>query len=441
MEFENVLKKNLAALILVVMSAQAFSSEKTDATWEQLLAANKLPAVDQSYCYTDEHGKMFGENLDIRVRLASVSKLLTSLWAVEKLGINYKYRTKLFIKGSNLHIQGSLDPFLGNEKMFFLLSQLNDLGYSKFDTITFDKIIQINPSVAVHSDQYPLITRASNARNLKMYFNTNSWSPDLKAEYTRIASLAPKGKFRPVIHFEIGNAQYVDTNPYENNHEAKILTLSSPVLYKYLKEINVQSNNYAAHTIFLQLGGAVEFEKFISDRYGKTSNSIHFYTGSGLPSVVDGIRRDNYATCATTIELIAALKESTERQGKKLEDLVAVPGSDAGTFSNRIFPADYKNAFVAKTGTLMHTSTLAGAMSTQKGFSFYGIFNQSTDIEGSKIVQNGMVKSVMTEMDGPLAFNYVVDPFHPYNGDNVKNLEFFNPSTPSEFTTIEENLY
>jgi hypothetical protein len=80
-------------------------------------------------------------------------------------------------------------------------------------------------------------------------------------------------------------------------------------------------------------------------------------------------------------------------------------------------------------------------MSTQKGFSFYGIFNQSTDIEGSKLVQNGMVKSVMTEMNGPLAFNYVVDPFHPYNGDNVKNLGPVYFSAPDQFTTIEENLF
>ena len=157
--------------------------------------------------------------------------------------------------------------------------------------------------------------------------------------------------------------------------------------------------------------------------------------------MINGTRHDNYATCSITIDLIAALKNSLERQGLELEDIVAVPGSDEGTFKNRIFPADYKNSFVAKTGTLMHTSTLAGAMSTQKGISFYGIFNQGTDIEGSKLVQNGMVKSVMTELGGPLTFNYVVDPFHSSNGDNVKCLENFNFPMPSGFKTIEDNLF
>ena len=137
-------------------------------------------------------------------------------------------------------------------------------------------------------------------------------------------------------------------------------------------------------------------------------------------------------------ERLTFLETIEHEQKKELEDVMAVPGSDAGTFRNRVFPADYKNSFVAKTGTLMHTSALAGAMNTQKGFSFFGIFNQSTDIVGSKTVQNSMVKSIMTELGGPFAFNYVVEDFHTYNGDNVSFLELFNSDN---FSSIEGGLY
>ena len=115
----------LILIILEIFSAQAFATEKTDATWEKLLELSGLPETDQAYCYTDSKGSAAGENLDKPVRLASVSKLITSLWAMEKLGPNYTYNTKLFIKGNNLHIQGSFDPFLGNEKMFFLIDFFN----------------------------------------------------------------------------------------------------------------------------------------------------------------------------------------------------------------------------------------------------------------------------------------------------------------------------
>lgn len=439
MTINNRLQISLLLGVVLLSSSVSMASEKTDSDWTTLLAANKLTKADQAYCYTDESGKAQGENIDLRVRLASVSKLMTSLWAMEKLGPDYKFETKLFIKGKNLHIAGSFDPFLGNEKMFFLVSQLNDLGYTEFDTITFDKIIQINPGAQSYAEQYPLITRATNAKNLKTYFNTASWSKVFKAEYNRIAGLSPKGKFRSNVDFKIGDAVFSETNPFESFDDVKMLTLSSPPLYKYLKETNIHSNNYTSQTLFLKLGGVEKFQEFMAERFGLTTDTIKFMNGSGLPTITDGVRFDNYATCATVSDLIIALKGSAERQGRELEDIMAVPGSDGGTFRNRTFPSEYKNAFVAKTGTLMHTSTLAGAMSTQKGYSFYGVFNQTTNISGAKQVQNAMVKTIMTEMGGPLAFDYIVDSFHTYGNDNVKNMEF-DFGEPSDFIPFEENL-
>lgn len=421
---------------LTLCSLQTFANDKTDKNWDQQLRAEGLIAKDQSYCYTDEAGKVEGVNVDMRIRLASVSKLLTSLWSVDKLGVDYKYDIKLFIKGNNLHIQGSYDPFLGNEKMFFLVSQLNELGYTSFDTITFDKNLMINPDVQYASDQYPTMNSVTNGRYLKNYFNTKTWSKDDKLEYANYYALAKAGKFRKDVNFEVANVQYVEANPFAANDEAvRVLTLFSPPLYKYLKEMNIRSNNNVAETIFRQLGGAAKFQEYMNDKYKLTEQEVKFYTGSGLPFFVDGERKDNYSSCSVMLNLLSELKKSTEKQGQELEDLVAVPGSDGGTFRNRLFPADYKNSFVAKTGTLMHTSTLAGAMNTQSGFSFFGIFNQSTDIEGSKTVQNSMVKSIMTNLGGPKNFDYTVEGFHTYTPDNVKG---FNEG--SDFSTIENGL-
>ncbi len=90
----------------------------------------------------------------------------------------------------------------------------------------------------------------------------------------------------------------------------------------------------------------------------------------------------------------------------------------------------------------MHTSTLSGAMSTTKGFSFFGIFNQSTDIIGSKNVQNGMVKSIFEEMEGPKVFDYRVEGFHAYdNNENVKNFNLFDEEVETEFSAVEYGLY
>lgn len=436
MKLSNTFKNYLVYCISGAISVQAMANDQTDKVWKQQLKAQGIASAEQSYCYTDKDGKAQGSNLDMRIRLASVSKLLTSLWAIEKLGVDYKYDTKLFIKGNNLHIEGSYDPFLGNEKMFFLVSQLNELGYDRFDTITFDKKVIINPDVQYSSDEYPTINSVTMGRFLRNYFNTKSWTGDFKEEYSNFYSLAKEGKYRKEVSFEVQNVKMVESNPFAHDDSVKPLTLSSPNLYKYLKQMNIKSNNYVAETIFRQIGGAANFSKFLSDRFELSAEQINFYSGSGLPITIDGVRKDNYATCSIALNLISELKKSIVKQEKEIEDVVAVPGSDGGTFRNRIISSDYKNAFVAKTGTLMHTSSLAGAMSTQQGFSFFGIFNQSTDISGSKIVQNAMVKSIMTAMGGPKAFDYEVEGFHAYNDDELKTFE-----QASEFSSVEEDLF
>jgi D-alanyl-D-alanine carboxypeptidase/D-alanyl-D-alanine-endopeptidase (penicillin-binding protein 4) len=432
------LKIGLYLSLSGLISLQAMASDGTDKVWKQKLKEQGIEASSQSYCYSDEKGNAQGVNVDMRVRLASVSKVITSFWAIDKLGMDYKYETKLFIKGKSLHIQGSNDPFLGNEKMFYLLSQLNELGFDKFDTITFDKNLVIIPSVQYELDSYPTINATTMGKVLKNYFNTASWSADSKSEYSNFYRLAKAGKFKKDVSFEVANVKMVDSNPFAGDVAARELTLSSPSLYKYLKEMNIKSNNSVAETTFRSIGGTTEFAQFLKDRFSLTSEQIRFYSGSGLPEVINGERKDNYASCKVILDLVSELKASVERQGKDLEDLIAVPGTDGGTFRNRTFTADLKNSFVAKTGTLYHTSTLAGAMNTKKGFSFFGIFNQSTDRTGSKAVQNAMVYSIMSEMGGPSAFDYQVEGFHATANEVLKSFEL---EEATDFSSIEQGLF
>lgn len=429
----------LSAVVSSMTFTTAMASEATDKNWSQQLRAQGIAAADQSYCFLNEKGEIEGSNVNMRIRLASVSKLLTSLWAVEKLGLDFKYDIKLFVKGNNLHIQGSYDPFLGNEKMFYLVSQLNSLGYKKFDTVTFDKNLLINPNAQYYGDQYPTMNATTNARYIRQYFNTQSWSTVMKEEYSTFQSLAKAGRFNKVVNLEVTNVKFVEENPLKGDEETKELTLSAPALYKYLKEMNVKSNNYVADTLYRHLGGSAKFQEFLLERFNLTREQIRFYTGSGLPAIIEGVRKDNYASCSIILDLISELKKSSEKQNMEIEDVVAVPGSDKGTFRNRLFPSDYTNAFVAKTGTLMHTSALAGAMNTQQGFSFFGVFNQTTDAAGAKVVQNSMVKSIMTDLGGPKAFDYNVEGFHTYSNETLKN--FNDDAEMDDFSTIEEGLY
>jgi len=432
------MKKIMFLTAFSLLSTSVFSSEKTDKTFLNNLKAQGINPSEQSYCYTNEDNKLQGMNADLKIRLASTSKLITSLWAVEKLGIDYIFPLKLTIKGKNLHLEGSYDPFLNNEKIYYLLSQLNELGYESFDTITFDKLVYINPGAQYYAGEHPYINASTNIANIKKYFNTETWSQELKNEYSSYYNLAKSGKYRKDVKMEVSNVKFSETNPFASDNTAKVLTLKSPPLYKYLKEMNVKSNNYVAETLFRKLGNVSKFNAFASERFALDSDKIKLWTGSGLPYVDDENNRfDNYASCSIVLDFIKELKESAEKQGRELQDVVAVPGNDKGTFANRLFPEDFKNSFVAKTGTLMHTSALAGAMNTKKGYSFFGIFNMTSDNSGAKEVQNEMVKSIMKDMGGPKSFEYEVEGFHSYGNDTLKN-GFSEEET--DFSSIEGQL-
>jgi len=423
-----------------------FASETTDKKFESELKINKITNSDeQSYCFINpETNKVEGLNVDLKIRLASVSKLVTSLWAVDVLGGDHRFNTKLYIHGKDLHIAGSWDPFFGDEKAFYLLSQLNELGFTEFDNITFDKNLIVYPGAQTHSDEYPLLNKDIIKKYLSQYFNTQNWSGIYKEEYKRIASLSKKGKFLPMVSFSAKNISFVENNPLIEQTETRELTLTSPPLHKYIKEINIKSNNYASHTLFRFLGGEKELTKYLSEKHNVVDGETHFYTGSGLPSVLNGVRRDNYSNCQTMLDLISELKNSAISNQLELEDLVAVPGSDAGTFRNRIISSEIKNAVVAKTGTLMHTSTLAGAMNTQKGYSFFGVFNQTSNILAAKNVQNNMVISIMKDLGGPKAFDYSYSGFHTYNpNEQVKSLDEILDldEERSDFLPIDGQLY
>jgi D-alanyl-D-alanine carboxypeptidase/D-alanyl-D-alanine-endopeptidase (penicillin-binding protein 4) len=406
-------------LIFFLFSFVVAASENSDAIWQKNLQAQHIPPADQSYCYTNDRGEIQGKNSDQRVRLASVSKLITSLWAIELLGAHYQFQTKLFIKGSHLHLQGSVDPFFDKQKLFFLLSQLNDLGFSSFDLITFDKRIQINPDAQIPSNEYPLITRESNAQNIKLFFNTASWSEFLKLNYAQMEKFEKPGRMRKSVFFETKEVRFLEQNPFEQDPDAKVLTYRSPELHRYLKEMNIQSNNYVAQTLFLKLGGSVLFEKYINEKFGINPQQLSLFTGSGLPLIKNLVRFDNFGTCRVIIMLIEELLESAQTQKLELKDLMAIPGSDGGTFSTRPYPASFKNSFVAKTGSLFNTSSIAGSMSSQSRLSYFGIFNQTEDTDGAHKIQDEMIRTLMNELGGPKPFEYSYRPFSTHTDENL----------------------
>lgn len=418
-------KLSLTALLSLSVLSNAMASASTDNQFKRLISKNGIgPLSEQAYCYTDSRGTFQGFNVDKKMKIASVTKVITSLWAVKKLGANYRYETKFYVKGTHMHIEGSNDPYMSNEKMIYIISSLNKLGITTLKSISFNNNIQINPGATAnpHTERYPSFDSQYHTTLIKKYFNTKDWTDSLKADYKKYSNLAPKGRYVSNPTFSVENVYPSIMNPFGIvaypiiPSGLKILTLKSPQLHKYLKNLNGWSNNYTSQAIFQGLGGASKFKDFAKNTYGLDDNELTLYTGSGLPDRTYG-RKDNLASCRAVGLVTEHLKEELERQGKRIEDVLAVPGSDVGTLRKRLTGSGMLHASVGKTGTLDYVSALAGAINTKSGYSFYGIFNTTYSQKSyiAKGTQNEMVRVLFNELGGPKSFKYSAEAFLPYD--------------------------
>jgi D-alanyl-D-alanine carboxypeptidase/D-alanyl-D-alanine-endopeptidase (penicillin-binding protein 4) len=424
------LNVRLCCFFVLILWANSNASINLDQEFINLLKAEQIkPINNQVYCLKKNDENIQGIGTDQIIYPASISKLFTSLWALESYQANYKFETKLFIKEKSLHIEGNFDPFFGNEKMFFIISELNKLGISELENISFDQSLILFPNVEWPIDNYPTINAATIEKNLNMYFNTASWSADLKKEYDSTYANDPnafnENNLLPEINFKVKNVFFRDQKYKKYYRTNSYYSLKAPPLHRYLKEMNLRSNNFVAHTLFLNLGGEQKFNEWLKNKFGSVKNRTFFYTGSGLPQFIKDKRLDNFSNCENVLYLVSLLEKEIKNQKLDLFDVMAVPISDAGTLKNRNYPIELQNSFVAKTGTLNNVSTLGGKLYTKSGAVLFGIFNNTSNIKGAKSIQDKLLLNIFNEFNGPDPFNYSANIFHTYRDIDDKSL--FSP--------------
>ncbi|WP_372654472.1 D-alanyl-D-alanine carboxypeptidase [Halobacteriovorax sp.] len=428
-----------SALLLTTINP-TMADLKTD--WESILASYNLTPKYHSFCYANEGGEVKGSNPNMKIRLASVSKLVTSYWALEKLGVDYQYKSEFYLEGKHLHIVGDLDPIYSKRKLFFLLSQLNNLGIHELDKITFDKNVIVYSNSEGYTGSILKMTNNRTATNLKDFFHTPDWNL-LKAAYKSFIQSTP---VEVIDHLEIRedledlnlsvkSVSFVDENPLAENENAKKVIHLSPIIVKYLKAMNIKSNNFIADQVFNKLGGEIEFDKFIGEKiqlwlpnldvdrlkFEKDEKSIKLYSGSGLPEYKNKVRLDNYATCSIIVKIIEEMDKKLDEVGKSLQKIVAVSGSDIdktgptqSTIRARFLSPNVKDSIMVKTGTLFHTSALAGKVSAIDGGQYFGVFHQMRGWKGhAKASQDEIVEQLVKTYGGAQKVDYQKEFFFP----------------------------
>lgn len=379
--FSNVALKAALAVGMLSQAGAAHADLNANAK-----AHMKPYGASSAFCYVLENGEISGVNADQPVRIASVMKTLTTLWAVDTYGPNFEFSTKVFYQPSTkeLHIQGARDPFFDRDRLYLLLSDLNKAGIKELNRLTIDGAFLYNADLfefeyqpsrskefmytEAHADG-PL-GRDGLAEKMRSAFNTDEWFSGKKARYQQTVSRNPTSGLVAKLEMKTASVQVMQGNPLAGKPGVVVFQTKSRPLMHYLKKMNLHSLNATADELFYSMGGAPAFVKFLGDRYRMGTDAVDVHTGSGLP--LHSPRNDTSISCSSTVKLIRRLDVILESQGLDLADVMMVAGLDA-----RATYKDGSQALVVKTGTLTGVKNLAGNANTSQGEVYFGIFLQN----------------------------------------------------------------
>ena len=405
----------------VVLSLNLYSNDREivdhknlDDDFFKLVKNFRLPTQrsNQIYCILNAQEKnekieLWGDRPKAIIHPASVSKVPISLYILRHFTPSYQYKTKFYLSEGHLHIKGSKDPYFDKDKFFEILQLIQHQKLGTIHTLSFDENFIFFPAVEYHTEFFPSHSITQTQKVLTQFFNHQLWNQYLKNAFVQYFEKQKDGATTPEKP-RIDQIQFLHSSRLNSipNKFQLAFEMKSPEIYKYIKEMNVKSNNYLAQFYFQELGGEQKFNQWFHQYFNTTKKEHYFYTGSGLPLRQGKKRYDNYSTCELMTKVTSTLDELIQSYYLELKDLLAVPGTDGGTFKRRNYPTELKNSFVAKTGTLNHVSTLSGALYTNLGTKYFGIFNGIHKKSNAHRLQDNFIQKMMHFFDGPKSFHY-----------------------------------
>ncbi len=368
--------------------------------------------LNQSFCYLKDN-QVLGNMPDQPVSLASVSKVYTTLWALDLLGPNHRYQTTIYLDRQRgiAHIESPLsDPVFGSAKMFWLISILNDYNVYKLKRISFHENFVFFPETLLNHRYLSNFVDSHGVRHIKFYtptiretinrmnwyMNTENWNESIRNDFR--AKITNHLFINTQLRFELEEPAFQQNqNPFVRNGRIipgiSIIKLSSSPLHKITKFVNTHSTNAATDLMFYSMGDIARFKRYLKMKFGEEFQAkTSFVSGSGLPYSRfypngDSVRELNKSTCANTLKVFKALNEIQKKHDPQKQvpfDFLPLAG-----------PAPLNHAatpyyFVGKTGSLNDTSAIAGILSTQQSLTPIALLNSNVNTD---VIYNGQITS------------------------------------------------
>jgi D-alanyl-D-alanine carboxypeptidase/D-alanyl-D-alanine-endopeptidase (penicillin-binding protein 4) len=292
---------------------------------------------------------------------ASLTKIATTLAAVEKWGLNHRFVTTVATTGvitddgiltGDLIVQGNSNPFFVWEEAIAVGNALNAAG---IQAVAGDLVI-VGPFYMNYRTE---VTVAGEL--LRVALDRDRWPPDAQEQYKTL----PTGTPQPQIAIQ----GEVRVSPNLPSDAIALFRHESINLANILRQMNIYSNNVMAEVLAESTGGAAAVANLAAQVSGVQPDEIQLINGSGL-----GV--ENRISPHATVAMLIALDRRLQNQAARITDVFPVVERDrGGTLKGRDFPPQT----LLKTGTLNTVSALAGVVPTRdRGWVWYAIINNGS---------------------------------------------------------------
>lgn len=339
----------------------------------------------------------------VPLRAASITKVATSLVALETFGPEHRFITQIGTNGEvkdgvlkgDLIVQGNEDPFFVWEEAINLGNTLNQVGIKQ---VTGNLVI-----VGKFYMNYKTSPQES-GNLLKTAFNSKIWTKPVQNQFKTL----PPGTPKPEVAIK-GNVKVLSKPPAKFK---PLVRHNSYPLAELLKKMNKYSNNYMADMLATSAGGAKVVAKKAAESAGVPVSEIQLFNGSGL-------HYENRISPRAATALFKAIENYLKPYNMTIADVFAVVGEDKGILSPRPLP----NMAVVKSGSLDNTSALAGALPTQnKGIVWFAIMNDKGDLVNFRKQQENVLNGFVNQW-GAVTTAPVELTVSPVRKDKTSNSE------------------
>ncbi len=310
---------------------------------------------------------------------ASNQKILTTAFALDKLGPKYNLNTKLFFnKNKNIYeIIGQGDPDLNYNDIISISNTIKE-HYYKNDLDELRVIIYEEPKDnwwnSTWSTQDKLEPYGAPITRLALTSNANDQSindPLARFDYTLSLLLASDIK-----DFQIIRKNHSKFNNQNNNYP--LLKIDSAPLYSLLSLANSESHNFTSEVLLRVSSGTWNQEDSIKqlENWYQTirfpSESIITFDGSGLS-------RSNRMSTNSLAHLLYRMDKHRHR--RYFISSMSLLGY-RGTLKNLNTYPEINGRFLGKTGTLSGIRSLSGYLFKDNTVNYISIFTNSVlDVE------------------------------------------------------------